>query len=480
MHNGERQVQVSVKVVFIHHHLRQGGVTRVIEGQIDAVGDVHEVLVITGEPPPGKAPFPVEVVPSLAYDRDRGEGTDGRESAQSILDRVQSHWGCEADLFHIHNPTLGKNRDFINVLQVLQKRGARLLLQIHDFAEDGRPQNYTGETYPENCHYAVINSRDYDILIRAGLSDEGLHLIPNAVRPLPVANHGDGRDLILYPVRAIRRKNIGEAVLLSLFMAEGEGVGVTLEPTGALDIQSYRAWMSFSEHEALPVHFRLGITERFERVFARARCILTTSIKEGFGFAFLESWMGNRPLIGRLLPDICADFMRNGVRFDHLYTKLSVPLQLFDFGRFCEKWERCYGDRLYRYGLSIDETVIREHLEGLRARGNVDFGELSEDLQMQVIRAVKDSSRDREVLIRMNPFLEEACILEECRDLISHNREIIAREYSVQRNRERLLKAYGKVCGTTPVQRIQGDLLLQMFNTPDANHLLLCDLSYDE
>ena len=110
----------------------------------------------------------------------------------------------------------------------------------------------------------------------------------------------------------------------------------------------------------------------------------------------------------------------------------------------------------------------------------MDFGELCEDLQMQVIRAVKDSSRDREVLIRMNPFLEEACILEECRDLISHNREIIAREYSVQRNRERLLKAYGKVCGTTPVQRIQGDLLLQMFNTPDANHLLLCDLSYDE
>ena len=469
-----------MKVVFIHHHLRQGGVTRVIEEQIDAIHDAHEVLVITGEAPAARTPFPVEVVPSLSYDRDREEGTGARESALAILSMVKSHWGSEADLFHVHNPTLGKSRDFVNVLKELQNRGIRLLLQIHDFAEDGRPQNYTGESYPENCHYAVINSRDHDLLKRAGLGNRGLHLIPNAVRPLPVANHGDEQDLILYPVRAIRRKNIGEALLLSLFIAEKRRIAVTLEPTGALDVRSYKSWMSFSEQEGLPVYFGLGMTERFEHLFARARCILTTSIKEGFGLAFLESWMGNRPLVGRLLPDICADFIHRGLKLDHLYTKLSVPLKLFDFGRFCEKWERCYRQRLGRYGLEIDEKVIKEYLEGIQLRESVDFGELCEDLQMQVIRAVKASSGDRDTLMELNPFLNEGCTAGDWNDLITYNREIIARDYSVQRNRERLLKMYKEVSEFTPKQRIRGDVLLHIFNTPGASHLLLCDQSYDE
>ena len=469
-----------MKVVFIHHHLRQGGVTRVIEEQIDAIHDAHEVLVITGEAPAARTPFPVEVVPSLSYDRDREEGTGARESALAILSIVKSHWGSEADLFHVHNPTLGKSRDFVNVLKELQNRGIRLLLQIHDFAEDGRPQNYTGESYPENCHYAVINSRDHDLLKRAGLGNRGLHLIPNAVRPLPVANHGDEQDLILYPVRAIRRKNIGEALLLSLFIAEKRRIAVTLEPTGALDVRSYKSWMSFSEQEGLPVYFGLGMTERFEHLFARARCILTTSIKEGFGLAFLESWMGNRPLVGRLLPDICADFIHRGLKLDHLYTKLAVPLKLFDFSRFCEKWEHCYRQRLGRYGLEIDEKVIKEYLEGIQLRESVDFGELCEDLQMQVIRAVKASSGDRDTLMELNPFLNEGCTAGDWNDLITYNREIIARDYSVQRNRERLLKMYKEISEFTPKQRIRGDVLLHIFNTPGASHLLLCDQSYDE
>jgi glycosyltransferase involved in cell wall biosynthesis len=468
-----------VRVVFLHHHLRQGGVTRVIEEQINAIGDVHEVLVITGEAPSGPAPYAVEVIPSLSYDRDRREKTVSSETALEILDRVGSFWGGEADLFHVHNPTLGKNRDFIGVIKGLQSNGARLLLQIHDFAEDGRPQNYTGESYPENCHYAAINSRDYNILKRAGLSDRGLHLIPNAVRSLPVSNHGYKQDLILYPVRAIRRKNIGEALLLSLFITEGRRIAVTLEPTGALDVRSYTSWKSFSGMERLPLLFGLGKTEQFEQLLARARCIVTTSIKEGFGLAFLESWMGNRPLVGRLLPDICDDFLQKGLRLNHLYTKLSIPLKLFNFGRFCEKWEHCYRQRLDLYGLEIDEKVPHDYLKGVRMRGSVDFGELSEDLQMEVIDAVKGSSHERDVLIELNPFLRKGCDAGEWSGLIAHNREIIAREYSVQRNRERLLNIYDKACSFTPRQRIRGEELLHIFNTPEANHLLLCDQSYD-
>jgi glycosyltransferase involved in cell wall biosynthesis len=467
-----------VKVVFIHHHLRQGGVTRVIEEQIDAVRDDHDVLVITGEPPPSKKKFPVEIIPSLSYDRDRHERTGAGETATAVLNRVESVWGKGADLFHVHNPTLGKNRDFIGVLKELQRKGGRLLLQIHDFAEDGRPQNYTGESYPSNCHYAAINSRDYNILLRAGLHVKGLHLIPNAVRELLVSREVDEHNLILYPVRAIRRKNIGEALFLSLFISGKKRIAVTLEPTGELDVASYRSWMAFAEREQLPVLFGVGMKQRFEELLAESRCVLTTSIKEGFGLAFLESWMGSRPLVGRILPDICADFIEKGLELGHLYTKLAVPLSLFDYNGFCERWEHCYRQRLECYGLGIEETVIRDYLQQIRVRGEVDFGELNEDMQMQVIMAVKNSGANRNTLVDMNPFLSGGCDSGDWHDLVERNRKIVSREYSVQKNRERILNMYRKVLAFTPRHHINVDKLLHIFSTPESNHLLLCDQAY--
>jgi glycosyltransferase involved in cell wall biosynthesis len=475
-----KRVLDPVKVVFIHHHLRQGGVTRVIDEQIQAIRDVHDVLVITGEAPSAAVSFPVKVIPSLSYDRDRREGTGADKTALEVMGSVRSFWGSDADLFHVHNPTLGKNRDFIGVLKEIQRRGGRLLLQIHDFAEDGRPGNYTGETYPENCHYAAINSRDYDILKQAGLNERGLHLIPNAVRPLHVSAHGAGQSLILYPVRAIRRKNIGEALLLSHFIAEQKRIAITLEPTSALDIKSYKAWMSFAAREGLPVLFGVGKEKRFEQLLARAHCILTTSIKEGFGLAFLESWMGNRPLVGRLLPDICADFIQRGLRLNHLYTGLFVPLKLIDYNRFGSKWERCYRRRLELYGLEVDDTAIRNYLKGIQNRGSLDFGELSEDQQMHVISLVKHSSREREALMDVNPFLREGCGSGDWDDLVSYNRGVVSREYSAHRNRERLLQIYERVESVTPRQRIRGEKLLNLFNSPEASRLLLSDYSYDE
>jgi glycosyltransferase involved in cell wall biosynthesis len=494
-----------MKITFVHHHLRPGGVTRVIGEQVEAIKDVHQALVVVGEKSPSKTSFPVAVIPSIGYDRDRNDVRTAAESAKAILGAARAHWGSDAGLYHVHNPTLGKNRDFLGVLRELQVRGARLLLQIHDFAEDGRPQNYTGEPYPEDCHYAVINSRDLRILQWAGLKEEGVHLIPNAVKPPPQGDRetaglgiqaGDGvavaggipagvglagGDLLLYPVRAIRRKNIGEAVLLSLFLPEGVEVGITLEPTGALDVRSYRAWMDFVSRERLPVRFRLGVTGAFERVLGRARCILTTSIKEGFGLAFLESWMGGRPLVGRLLPDICGDFVDAGLELGHLYTKLSVPLQYVDSGRFFTLWRRCFTERLARYGLEAGSDA-EGFEEGIRSAGSVDFGMLNEELQRQVINCLlgPGAPAAKDELLRLNPGLDTIATAERVRDLIPRNRAVVSRVYSVERNRERLLETYERVCSVTPTHSIRRDALLRAFNRPEAGHLLLCEQSYAE
>jgi len=90
----------------------------------------------------------------------------------------------------------------------LQKRGVNLFLQIHDFAEDRRPFDYFADEYPVDCHYGVINQRDYEILLAAGLKQEGSHRLVNTVNPCRIKPQAElTKPLVLYPVRAIRLKN---------------------------------------------------------------------------------------------------------------------------------------------------------------------------------------------------------------------------------------------------------------------------------
>ena len=52
-------------------------------------------------------------------------------------------FAARADCWIINNPTLGKNSGFPKLIEKASTAGIKLLLQCHDFAEDGRPANYT-------------------------------------------------------------------------------------------------------------------------------------------------------------------------------------------------------------------------------------------------------------------------------------------------------------------------------------------------
>ncbi len=108
-----------MKIVFVHHHLRPGGVTKVITEQIHSLGSEAQSLVICGEKPPGTVPFPYKVIPALAYDRDKRTREDPAQSAKAVLEGVRSFWKTGADIYHFHNPTLGKNRDFVKIINCL-------------------------------------------------------------------------------------------------------------------------------------------------------------------------------------------------------------------------------------------------------------------------------------------------------------------------------------------------------------------------
>lgn len=469
-----------MKIAFLHYHLRSGGVTKVIEGQIDSMGDTVKPLAVVGEAPEHTVSFPFTVIPALAYDRDRGDSMNPEEIVRSILNRVSTFWREGADLFHIHNPTLGKNKDLNTVVKILISMGIKVLIQIHDFAEDGRPAGYIDEEYPENCHYAVINKRDYGILIRAGLKKEGLHFIPNPVRPPLIPDNNERKDIILYPVRAIRRKNIGEAVLLSLFLDNNLKIGITLEPTSALDMKSYTGWIDFVKSENLKVLFRLGIENDYETVLSRSRCMITTSIKEGFGLSFLEPWAVGRMLYGRLLTDICSDFKEKGLQLGHLYERITVPLEFFDRHRFSFKWRNCYRQKLSLYRIPFKESKIDEDFHRLTGDGSIDFGCLSEDIQKQVIQNVLKNSNCFKKMLDLNPLLGNTNFFNDSFEIIEKNKCVVEEEYSFQKNRSTLLGVYDSVLSGTVTHSMDKKVLLETFNTADKNHLLLCDSAYDE
>ncbi|MGQ9614871.1 MAG: hypothetical protein ACUVWJ_00550 [Spirochaetota bacterium] len=466
-----------MKVVFVHHHLRPGGVTRVIKEEIKATGELCKPLVICGEPPVEDVPFPFRVIPAIAYDRDRTDTLKPEETVKLILKEVLSFFDGEADLFHIHNPTLGKNSDFLQVIKLLIKTDARVLLHIHDFAEDGRPSNYSQEEYPENCHYAVLNRRDYSILIKAGLKEEGLHLLPNPVNPLPPAGLKNCfKRFVLYPVRAIRRKNIGEAILLSLFLRSDEAVGITLEPTSRIDLLRYRGWIEFVREKNLKVKFRLGLDRRFEDVLSETRCFITTSIREGFGFSFLEPWTAGCPVYGRILPEICRDFTLEGIELSHLYDRITIPFDLFDEKKFSRKWKNCYTERMRSYFMPISYDEVERVFSEYFKEGYVDFGMLDEELQKEVITKMLSSEDLRRNVVSLNPFLKNATNSSISSNIIEKNRRIVEEHYSAERISGLLLDVYDRVISTSPVHGIEKTTLIRFFNSPEKNHLLLCDV----
>jgi hypothetical protein len=463
-----------MKIVYIHYHLKTGGVTTVLRQQVDAVRDTCEPLVLTGVPSESSFPCAMATIPGLGYD-----GTDQTESspenvASSIIQAIHLKWKDGCDIVHVHNPTLAKNKNFLKTLRALQNKKITLFLQIHDFAEDGRPAHYfSHEDYISNCHYGVINSRDYNILLKAGLKKEGLHKLPNTIKLFPArSTYTKTKDYVLYPIRAIRRKNIGEAILLSLFFKNNETLVITLPPNSPKDIESYEGWKDFVKEKNLNVEVDAGLTEKFSELVLSSRFILTTSITEGFGFSFLEPWTARKSLWGRKLPDICDDFERNGIRLTHLYTKLAVPVEWIGEETLLITWEACLRNACAKFRMEIDEPAIRKAFGKITKNGVIDFGLLNETFQKIVISHVLAGQAQHNQLARLNPFLSDPGGVTKEEELIQNNMNAIRHNYNQTIYKRRLLDVYFRVLEYPVRQRIKKDVLSTHFINPETFSLL--------
>ena len=463
-----------MKIAFIHYHLKPGGVTTVLRQQVEATLDECDSLVLASSTPESSFPCDIVNIPELGYNRPKQNKINPEDVAASIIKAINTKWKTGCDVVHVHNPTLAKNRNFLKILKALQNRKIKLFLQIHDFAEDGRPLSYFSDgEYVADCHYGVINSRDYNILLKAGLKEEGLHKIFNTIKPFNFKSTGvTTKEFVLYPIRAIRRKNIGEAILLSLFFKNNETLAITLPPNSPADIKSYAGWKIFTKEKNLNIEFEAGVTHEFSELLMSSKFIITTSITEGFGFSFLEPWTAKKILWGRKLPDICHDFEKNNIQLDHLYTKLSVPVEWIGREKLYEKWKSCVLIKSRIFDLNLDEKKITTSFGKVTSNDLIDFGLLDEAFQKMIISRVLADRTDRDRLISLNPYLSDPGHVSNKKVLIQNNMKAVMLNYNKTIYKEKLIEIYSRVVNSSVRQSIDKEILISCFFKPETFSLL--------
>ncbi len=494
-----------MKIAIVHYHLNRGGVTKVIENHLlalDAVLPPERVLPVAvlhggrqlGWPQDlperlGNVRLTLRRVPSLDYDDQQPAGSAPphalADDLVAALDDLE--FGPQETVLHVHNHAVGKNVSLPRALWAVAERGYAALLHVHDFVEDFRPAGFHalaaatagdsraqwhGTLYPQapHLHYAVLTERDRAVLEVAGTDCARLHLVPNPVpdlaieAPRPQARQrlserfgvaADAR-FVLYPVRCIRRKNVGEALLCSRLAPPGTVVGFTLPPLNRAVRPIYERWKEFSRGLDLPCRFDVGADDAlsFAENVAASDLILTTSVAEGFGMAFLESWLAGRFLVGRDLPEVTSDFRRSGVRLDGLQARLEIPAEWVGTGQLRHAIREAFRVNLALYGRP-QPVSLSDALDAKTGGPTIDFGDLDEPFQEQVIGRACASPQARQELLERNPWIEPSFSADaaQSREAIRHNVEAIRRHYSLVRAGERLLKAYDRAISsprTTP------------------------------
>ncbi|OGV42693.1 MAG: hypothetical protein A2X46_05350 [Lentisphaerae bacterium GWF2_57_35] len=480
-----------LKVAVVHYHLHPGGVTRVVQNAIKSLtGQDVRFAVLSGEPVvesfgEGVA---VGVVEGLGYAQ-----SDEREAGEELLPRMDAAarqaLGGAPDLWHIHNHSLGKNAALPEFVSRLAHRGDRLLLQIHDFAEDGRPGNYRfllehltqrpldALLYPQasHVHYAVLNERDERILRDAGARSDSLHLLPNPIAldipaSAPEEASDESRSLHLYPTRGIRRKNLGEFLFWAALAKPQERFAATLAPKNPRALPIYNDWVAFAARCRLPVQFNVGAdpSVSFVALLQSARDIVTTSVAEGFGLAFLEPWLAGRAVVGRNLPEITGSFQAAGVELSKLYDRLDIPADWVGREPLRSRVAVALGKSRGAYGQPTTKHEIDRALSAMIVNDQVDFGRLDEELQQKIIERLLRAPAERQ---SFNQQLSPQPVLPE---IIQRNRDIVQQAFSLEAYGRKLSGLY-QATVSSPVSEtapLAEGRLLEGFLSPERFFLL--------
>ncbi len=393
-----------MRLAIVHYHLNIGGVSRVIElnsdilhttrtphviltGMTSSHPQHHQVLGLGYAPPTSKLPT--------------------TDLANALRNTATAALGAPPDIWHFHNHSLGKNPAFTALVAHLAEMGEHLVLHLHDLAENGRPANHSliaryPKIYPfaPRIHYAFLNSRDRNIFTMAGLPEGNSSILPNPIQiPQPATprrNHSPPHPILFAPIRGIRRKNLGELVLLAALAPTPSQLAISRAPLDPTALATHEAWRHFAHQHAIPIHF--DVTDRlppapdapadFSSWIDHATHFVTTSVEEGFGLSFLEAIAHRKPLIGRDLPHITSEHSHLGIQSGRLYQKILIPADWIKPTTLAHHITTTLEQNHRLFHRRLTHTHIAAVMENLTHHGLLDFANLPETLQQSIIEKI--------------------------------------------------------------------------------------------
>ena len=95
---------------------------------------------------------------------------------------------------------------------------------------------------------------------------------------------------------------------------------------------------------------------------------MMTSLREGFGYPFLECWFANKIVVGRRISDVLDDFEKSGLNFQWLYQKFSIHKKEEKEG--LQRTEAIIDilkdNKLREKILKLNKTAVKKQVELLR------------------------------------------------------------------------------------------------------------------
>ncbi len=447
-----------MRIVIIHYHFYPGGVTSAIRSSLLALKssgklEGKEVILLCGDRrgtdelqkvlESSGLNVEIAVHTPLFYRQEIWPDREEFEAeAQKLSDLILSY-GKGNTIYWVHNPSLGKNPALTRALIIACERSDKekqpyyFLYHVHDFPECGRPGNlsylmncYKGggldRLYPdtENVSFICINSSDRELLINCGVPEGRVFFLPNAINVNTEVRETNDRSKIvsalkgyadrqgyifkpempwwLMPIRLIRRKNALEAFFLRLLDGDVQ-ILITLDANSDPEYPYANAVKDAIRREAAPgmVGFGAELVGKdfsFDDLILASRAIVTTSLMEGFGFAFLEGPIRNRPVIGRNLPHVTKDFGGLGLPVDDLYDSFFVPVSAQERQDLHKRFREFATN--YASMVNIERSALERYLEQLKhIYGNdaVDFGYLDLSTQLRLFSRLKDSGFEKTI-----------------------------------------------------------------------------------
>lgn len=358
-----------MRLVVFHYHDRPGGVRQVISQGLPALvarlGGVEEVVLLLGEVTDaawgrelagGLAGVRLRIVVHPEFGYRSGQPQMIREEARAILDKVLSG---EGTLCWAHNLSVGRNLPLLRLLPSFARAaGARLWLHHHDWWWDGRWARWRDWqaagiqdleealeiSLPDgrHIHHWCVNRADLPwVRQRAGNAATWVgnplpdpHLPDsNAIRQAAawLREKAEGRRVWLAPVRALRRKNLAEAILLASASAEPAVVVTTGGPSSPGEVPAWeQICQAANRHRWRFVPAVLSPGNRgvppLAALMAAADAIMMPSLQEGFGLPYLEAAALNQPLLARALPDVRTNLAALGCTLPSAYATVPVSL----------------------------------------------------------------------------------------------------------------------------------------------------------